>query len=164
MIQPAPEQSKERGPTAHRYTHGHHESVLRSHQWRTAENSAAYLLPWLRPGYALLDVGCGPGTITVDLARRLGTGHAVGVDNADGVIEVARATAAEAGGANVRFAVDDVLGSKLEGAAWAAARWPDTAVIDAAVALRHGEQAELDEAAVDALLSSVAAQLREAAG
>ena len=26
------------------YTHGHHESVLRSHRWRTAENSAAYLL------------------------------------------------------------------------------------------------------------------------
>lgn len=26
------------------YTHGHHESVLRSHGWRTAENSAAYLL------------------------------------------------------------------------------------------------------------------------
>ena len=24
-----------------RYTHGHHESVLRSHRWRTAENSAA---------------------------------------------------------------------------------------------------------------------------
>ena len=32
------------------YTHGHHESVLRSHRWRTAENSAAYLLPHLRPG------------------------------------------------------------------------------------------------------------------
>src|SRR5450755_482384 len=27
------------------YTHGHHESVLRSHRWRTADNSAAYLLP-----------------------------------------------------------------------------------------------------------------------
>jgi hypothetical protein len=26
-----------------RYTHGHHESVLRSHTWRTVENSAAYL-------------------------------------------------------------------------------------------------------------------------
>ena len=30
------------------YTHGHHDSVLRSHRWRTAENSAAYLLPHLR--------------------------------------------------------------------------------------------------------------------
>ena len=28
-----------------RYTHGHAESVLRSHRARTAENSAAYLLP-----------------------------------------------------------------------------------------------------------------------
>src|SRR5439155_860061 len=36
------------------YTHGHHESVLRSHRWRTAENSAAYLLGHLRPGLALL--------------------------------------------------------------------------------------------------------------
>ena len=52
------------------YTHGHHESVLRSHRWRTAENSAAYLLPHLRPGQSLLDVGCGPGTITADLAAR----------------------------------------------------------------------------------------------
>ncbi len=51
------------------YTHGHHESVLRSHSWRTAENSAGYLLPHLEPGMRLLDVGCGPGTITLDLAR-----------------------------------------------------------------------------------------------
>ena len=54
--------------TPHVYTHGHHESVLRSHRWRTAENSAAYLLPHLRPGLSLRDVGCGPGTITVDRA------------------------------------------------------------------------------------------------
>lgn len=32
------------------YTHGHHESVLRSHRWRTAANSAAYLIAELRPG------------------------------------------------------------------------------------------------------------------
>ena len=32
------------GPMSDRYTHGHHESVLRSHRWRTAQNSAAYLL------------------------------------------------------------------------------------------------------------------------
>ncbi|OOK70808.1 putative methyltransferase domain protein [Mycobacterium kansasii] len=42
------------------YTHGHHESVLRSHRVRTAENSASYLLPHLKPGMTVLDVGCGP--------------------------------------------------------------------------------------------------------
>lgn len=61
-----------------------------------------------------------------------------------------------------RFAAVDVLGSKLEGAAWARARWSDTGLIDAAVALRRGEDATLDESAVEALLSAVAAGLREA--
>ncbi len=62
-----------------------------------------------------------------------------------------------------RFAAADVLGSKLEGAAWARAHWPDTGVIDAAVALRHGRDATLDASAVDALLESVSTRLREAA-
>lgn len=53
----------------HRYTHGHHESVLRSHRRRTAQNSCGYLLPHLSPGMRLLDVGSGPGNITADLAR-----------------------------------------------------------------------------------------------
>src|SRR5271157_2529033 len=79
------------GMSEHRYTHGHHESVLRSHRWRTAENSAAYLLASLRPGLELLDVGCGPGTITLDLARRLAPGHVVGVDSAPEVIALAQA-------------------------------------------------------------------------
>lgn len=43
------------------YTHGHHESVLRSHSWRTVENSAAYLVPMLKPHMHVLDIGCGPG-------------------------------------------------------------------------------------------------------
>jgi hypothetical protein len=62
-----------------------------------------------------------------------------------------------------RFAEEDVLGSKLEGAAWARTRWPEPEVIDAAVALRHGEAADLDQAAVDALLAAAASHLREAA-
>lgn len=90
-----------------RYTHGHHESVLRSHRWRTAENSAGYLLPHLRRGQSLLDVGCGPGTVTVDLARRLAPGEVVGLDNAAVVLEDARAAAAGAGLVNLRFLEGD---------------------------------------------------------
>jgi hypothetical protein len=62
-----------------------------------------------------------------------------------------------------RFAGADVLGSKLEGAAWARSRWPDTGVIDAAVALRRGDDASLDPLRVDALLSHALTQLRGAA-
>jgi SAM-dependent methyltransferase len=67
-----------------KYTHGHAESVLRSHRWRTAENSAAYLLPHLRPGTRLLDIGAGPGTITADLAARVAPGRVTALEaNAD---------------------------------------------------------------------------------
>ncbi|MEP7045873.1 MAG: methyltransferase domain-containing protein [Ilumatobacteraceae bacterium] len=88
-----------------RYTHGHHESVLRSHRWRTAENSAAFILPHLRADMSLLDVGCGPGTITADLARRIPDGTVVGVDLPGDVIGIAQD---ELGAANLRFEVGDV--------------------------------------------------------
>jgi ubiquinone/menaquinone biosynthesis C-methylase UbiE len=86
-----------------RYTHGHHESVLRSHRWRTVENSAAYLVPHLHPGQALLDVGCGPGTITRDFATRVAPGSVLGIDASAEVIEQARAE-----GPGPSFAVGDV--------------------------------------------------------
>ena len=74
------------------YTHGHHESVLRSHTWRTAANSAPNLVPLLRPGQSVLDVGCGPGTITTDIARLVAPGRVVGVDRSTAVIDLAAAT------------------------------------------------------------------------
>lgn len=86
------------------YTHGHHPSVLRSHTWRTVENSAGYLLRYLRPGSSLLDVGCGPGTITADLAERLAPGPVVGIDAAPGIVDQARAAYRLD---NLRFEVDD---------------------------------------------------------
>jgi SAM-dependent methyltransferase len=90
------------------YTHGHHKSVLRSHRWRTADNSAAYLLSHLTPGMAVLDVGCGPGTITVDLARRVDPGRTVGLDRADEVLTAARQAAADAGAGNVEVRQGDI--------------------------------------------------------
>jgi SAM-dependent methyltransferase len=90
------------------YTHGHHESVLRSHQWRTAQNSAAYLLPHLLPGLDLLDVGCGPGTLTLDLAAAVTPGRAVGLDAVSEPLDVARANAEARGDDTTEFVVGDV--------------------------------------------------------
>jgi len=89
------------------YTHGHHDSVLRTHSWRTVENSAAYLVPHLREGLRVLDVGSGPGTITVDLARRVGPGEVVGVDASADVVAKAAGLAVSAGVDNVEFRVGD---------------------------------------------------------
>ncbi|GAA5035846.1 methyltransferase domain-containing protein [Microbacterium fluvii] len=89
------------------YTHGHHESVLRSHRWRTAENSAAYLLPHLREGMSVLDVGAGPGTITLDLAERVAPGRVRGVDAAADVVAQAEVARVTRGLPAVEFAVDD---------------------------------------------------------
>jgi SAM-dependent methyltransferase len=89
------------------YTHGHHDSVLRSHRWRTAENSAAYLLDHLSPGTSLLDVGCGPGSITIDLASRVAPGLTVGVDADGGVIGQAVEAAGRVG-VEIGFRVADV--------------------------------------------------------
>jgi ubiquinone/menaquinone biosynthesis C-methylase UbiE len=88
------------------YTHGHHESVLRSHQWRTAENSAAYLLPHLDPAASLLDIGAGPGTITVDFAERVGQVTATEIGERE--LALSRRTAESRGAGNLSFAVEDV--------------------------------------------------------
>jgi SAM-dependent methyltransferase len=90
------------------YTHGHAEPVLRSHRWRPAENSAAHLLPHLREDAVLLDVGCGPGTITVDLARRVPRGRVVGIDRSADVVASATDEVARSGVPNVEVATGDV--------------------------------------------------------
>jgi ubiquinone/menaquinone biosynthesis C-methylase UbiE len=98
------------------YTHGHHASVLRSHEWRTAENSAAYLLPYLHEGQSLLDVGCGPGTITADLVQRVG--RVVAIDASDGILAQARAVADARGLDTVDFRVGDAHALEFEDASF----------------------------------------------
>lgn len=88
------------------YTHGHHESVLRSHRSRTAQTSAAYLLPLLKPTDHLLDVGAGPGTITADLAGLVANVTATEIGPAE--LRLAQATADDRNVANIDFQVADV--------------------------------------------------------
>lgn len=88
------------------YTHGHHESVLRSHRWRTVANSAGYLVDHLTGGEHLLDVGCGPGTLTVDLARHVAAVTALETGAEE--LELCRAEAAQQGQDNLDYLVGDV--------------------------------------------------------
>ena len=73
------------------YVHGHDASVLRSHGSRTVANSAQYLVPHLTAGLRILDVGCGPGSLTADLAAHCPQGSVTGIDASAEVIAVAAA-------------------------------------------------------------------------
>jgi len=66
----------------------------------------AFVMPHLRSGQRVLDVGCGPGSITLDVAERVAPGEVVGVDSVEGIIEQAQSLAA-ARGVNAQFKVDN---------------------------------------------------------
>lgn len=85
----------------HEYTHGHHPAVVASHARRSAADSAAFVLGYLTPEMSLLDVGCGPGSITLDLASRVG--QVEGVDASEQAVAVAEAARVDAGVGNVVF-------------------------------------------------------------
>jgi ubiquinone/menaquinone biosynthesis C-methylase UbiE len=85
------------------YTHGHAPATLRQHAQRTADEAAAFLLPHLRPSMRLLDVGCGPGSITRGLAERLAAGQVVGVDLSKDALDGARRDAAARGLTNLHY-------------------------------------------------------------
>src|SRR5207244_13106415 len=85
------------------YTHGHAPATVRQHAQRTAEEAAAFLLPELRPGMRLVDVGCGPGSITRGLAERLAPGQVVGLDLSRETLDTARRDAAARGLANLVY-------------------------------------------------------------
>jgi SAM-dependent methyltransferase len=86
---------------------GHPQATL--HEVRTAENSAAYLLPKLQsmkesnPNLMLLDVGAGSGTISVSFAKLIPDGHVTGVDLNANIVPRARAVAEKAGVKNIDF-------------------------------------------------------------
>lgn len=103
-------------PAGERYTHGYHPAILESYTRRTAENSAAYLLPRLRAEAEVLDVGCGPGTITAGLAQR--AGRAVGLDMSAEMVAAAREHAAAEGVGNAAFEVGSAYELPFDGASF----------------------------------------------
>src|SRR5687768_18557723 len=56
------------------------------------------------PGMRVLDIGCGPGAVSLMIARRVGSdGHVFGVDQNPQMLELARRAARDAGLANLTF-------------------------------------------------------------
>ncbi|EMD41325.1 hypothetical protein CERSUDRAFT_109925 [Gelatoporia subvermispora B] len=58
---------------------------------------------------SILDVGCGPGTITIDLATRVPRGHVIGVDQVPEPLEAAMKLAIDTGIVNASFQQGDAL-------------------------------------------------------
>ncbi|WP_420098550.1 class I SAM-dependent methyltransferase [Corynebacterium sp.] len=84
------------------YTHGHGPAALANHVTRTAQDSVAFVLPYLHRDSRVLDVGCGPGSITLDLAALIaGEGGAasqvIGVENTPAPVEAAQQLAHQRG-------------------------------------------------------------------
>ena len=96
-----------------RYTHGFHQAVVQAHSQRTAEDCAAFLIPSLSSESHLLDVGCGPGTITAGLGAYCQ--QVTGVDAEPSIVEHAANHARNEEIQNVSFE----LGSAYD------LQWPD---------------------------------------
>ena len=91
------------------YAIGHTAGAVNAHAARSAARHAAFLVPYLKPGMRILDVGCGPGSITCDFAELIPDGHVTGVDLSPAVIETARSAARDRGVSNTIFEVGNVL-------------------------------------------------------
>ncbi|KAE8548125.1 hypothetical protein EYB25_009919 [Talaromyces marneffei] len=78
------------------YKQGYSKYTLATQQSRTAESCAAFLLPHIEKGDRILDVGCGPGTITTGFAKYVSGGSVVGIDISTEVLQNAKESAAEA--------------------------------------------------------------------
>ena len=98
----------DQSPETSNYTMGYSDDFRQLLNRRSAATHAAYLLPRLKPGFKLLDFGCGPGTISVGLADAVAPGELHGIDMEESQIELARAAARAGGHDNATFHVGNV--------------------------------------------------------
>jgi len=94
--------------------HGVTPGLRRDYADRTANHQAAFVLPYLNPGMNLLDVGYGPGTITIGLAKTVAPGNVIGIDHDSHNIEEAKMLASDENVTNVKFMSGDALNLPFE--------------------------------------------------
>ncbi|KAF2674677.1 S-adenosyl-L-methionine-dependent methyltransferase [Microthyrium microscopicum] len=98
----------------HSYTQGHSKYTTATHEVRKAEQDAAFLLPHIKKTDHILDVGCGPGSITIGLVKHASAGTIIGIDISEDVLQKAKTLAADAeipteGPGSVTFELGNVL-------------------------------------------------------
>ena len=96
------------------YTAGYSEDYLRFLEHAASRDVISYLSPHLGPGLRVLDLGCGPGFISVRLAEAVAPGELYGIDMEPSQIEMARGIAAERGCDNASFRVADIADLPFE--------------------------------------------------
>ena len=82
--------------------------VMDVFQRRHLESTCPVAVSYFAAGLRVLDVGCGPGSMTVDLARIVHPGSVVGIDLEPAAVERARSAAGPNFPANVSFEVGDI--------------------------------------------------------
>lgn len=75
---------------------------------RTLANSHPDLLALLRPGLDVLDVGCGPGTLTIETARQVLPGRVVGLDVNGEMLAASRQASPPGALPNLTFILGDI--------------------------------------------------------
>jgi SAM-dependent methyltransferase len=90
------------------YTPGYTKTASNFMAQRSAVSHAKFLLPHLEVGMRLLDCGCGPGSISCDLAKIVGAGQVEGIDLEESQVDLARDRASEQGLTNARFSVGSI--------------------------------------------------------
>jgi ubiquinone/menaquinone biosynthesis C-methylase UbiE len=95
-------------PRKELYSVGYDDATANFFRARRAPTHAAFFLPHLRPGMRLLDGGCGPGSITCDLAAIVSPAEVVGIDIEPSQVDLAARQATEMGVPNARFQTADL--------------------------------------------------------
>jgi ubiquinone/menaquinone biosynthesis C-methylase UbiE len=73
------------------YSGGYSPLIIEQFKQRSFAKQGAFLKPYLTPGLTVLDCGCGPGSMTLDIAELVKPAKVFGIDNSEIQIQQAMA-------------------------------------------------------------------------
>lgn len=97
----------EKNMSKERYTLGYGPGSIATMSGRTAENHAGFFVSMLSSGMRVLDIGCGPGTVTLGIAEKVHPGQVIGTELSLDQTKTVKKEAEEKG-LNLSFEQEDV--------------------------------------------------------